>query len=277
MIAGVDEPPVITRRPPAPVELRPLDPVVAAYSETCERILWTRTGEPVRAWLHERGFNDELLHANHVGCDPGPELLWRRRGLPHAGLAAVFPAFDQNDQFHYLQARYLDPVDDHRYDNPAGRLGANPRVGFTRPVGCDRAPVVLLVVEGMPDALTAGAAGYRAAGILGAELPDTRVADRIAQACRHRGPCSSSTPTTPDGPAANASAGSSNVEASSRSSSPHPSSTTTSTPGPATTPAGQSRSTGPSRLDCRPGRSSTTTSPSRSGYDGGAAHPNLRR
>ena len=59
----------------------PLDPVVVRYVEACERILWGTTGRPVREWLHGRGFGDELLRANRVGCDPGRSMMHRQRGI----------------------------------------------------------------------------------------------------------------------------------------------------------------------------------------------------
>jgi DNA primase len=40
---------------------------------------------------------------------------------------------------------------------------------------------VLLVTEGIPDALTAAEAGYAAVGILGSQSPDDRVADALAR------------------------------------------------------------------------------------------------
>lgn len=59
-------------------------------------------------------------------------------------------------------------------------------MGFTQPaVGTGHAGL-LLVCEGMPDALTAAQAGYRAVGLLGAHTPDDTVAARIANHATNR-------------------------------------------------------------------------------------------
>ncbi|MGE3449536.1 MAG: hypothetical protein AB7H92_18365, partial [Microbacteriaceae bacterium] len=141
-------------RPVRPTHV-PLDPAVGRYAAACQRILWRPAGRPVKEWLHGRGFSDELLAANHVGADPGRRMMRRRRGLPYGNsIAAVFPALDPDGNIQYLQARYLDPGDGPKYDNPAATLGSNPRLAWTRPVGAAR-PGLLVVCEGIPDALTA--------------------------------------------------------------------------------------------------------------------------
>jgi hypothetical protein len=100
-------------RPAEPAPPADPDPALVRYVGACERILWTVGGTPVRRWLAGRGLMDEeLLRANHVGADPGCQLLPRRGGLPSgAAVAAVFPALDESDVVHYLQARSLDPGD----------------------------------------------------------------------------------------------------------------------------------------------------------------------
>jgi len=172
----------VERRPGAvPRAPIPLDPTVRRYAEACERILWTRTGRPVLEWLTEqRRLPNDVLRANHVGADPGPDVLSRSAGLPGGGLAAVFPALTPAGEIAYLQARYLDPPDGRsKYDNPSSRLGTNPRLAWTRTTRTPE-PGVLLVCEGVPDALCAAAAGYAAVGVLGATGPDERVAERLA-------------------------------------------------------------------------------------------------
>lgn len=158
----------------------PLDPKVLQYAQACERILWGRAGAPVRDWLHDRGFPDEILHANHVGADPGRSRMPRARGLPYGqSLGAVFPALDPDGRIRYLQTRYLDPGDGPKYDNPASTLGTNPRLAWTRGHPAEAA-AALVVCEGIPDALTAATAGFRAVGTLGSQAPDHSVATRIA-------------------------------------------------------------------------------------------------
>jgi hypothetical protein len=139
----------------------------------------------VRDWLHSRGFDDDLLRANHVGADPGRAMMSRQRGLPHGhSLAATFPALDPEGNVQYVQARYLEPIGSDKYDNPAGSLGSNPRLAWTRTPDGRTTAGVLLVTEGIPDALTAAGAGYAAVGMLGSQAPDDRVADFLV---RHAG------------------------------------------------------------------------------------------
>ena len=135
-----------------------LHPSVDGYARACERILWQRGGAPVRDWLANRGLGEEVLRANHVGADPGRRLLPRTRGLPHGrSIAAVFPAHDPAGNLRYLQTRYLDPGDGPKYDNPASALGTNPRLAWTTPVH-PTGQEVLIICEGIPDALTAAQA-----------------------------------------------------------------------------------------------------------------------
>ena len=182
-----DQPLPPARREPqrAGPSVVPLDPSVVRYVHACEKILWGHTGAPVRDWLHARGFDDDLLRANHVGADPGRAMMSRRRGLPHGhSLAATFPALDPEGNVQYVQARYLEPIGSDKYDNPAGSLGSNPRLAWTRTPDGRTTAGVLLVTEGIPDALTAAGAGYAAVGILGSQAPDDRVADVLV---RHAG------------------------------------------------------------------------------------------
>lgn len=173
-------------RPARPTHI-PLDPAVAQYASACERILWGPAGQPVREWLHGRGFTDELLAANHVGADPGRHMMRRRRGLPYGNsIAAVFPALDPDGEVSYLQARYLDPGDGPKYDNPAGSLGSNPRLAWARTVRPPQ-PGLLVICEGIPDALTAAQEGFRSTAILGSQAPDHSLATRLASfAERHQ-------------------------------------------------------------------------------------------
>ena len=154
---------------------------VVRYAESCERMLSSRAGRPVVDWLVEqRHIHPDVLRANRVGVDPGPQLFRRASGLPRSGLAAVFPALDEIGGFTYVQARYLNPSSGQpKYDNPASRLGANPRVSVVRPAATVRD--ALLVCEGLPDAYVAASAGFEAVAVLGAGYPDRRVADAVAR------------------------------------------------------------------------------------------------
>jgi hypothetical protein len=153
---------------------------VARYVDACHRVLFTRTGRPVLDWLtNERRLSLDVLEANHVGADPGPALLRRRRGLPRAGVAALLPAHDTDGHLTYVQARYLHPEDGRKYGNPVARLGSNPRLAWTR-TPAPRRPELLIVCEGILDALTAATAGLDAVAVLGATYPSIGVADTIA-------------------------------------------------------------------------------------------------
>lgn len=156
---------------------------LAAYVAACERLLWTRQGEGVRRWLHDRALGDDILRANRVGVDPGPRALPRWRGLPRGGLAAVFPVLDDERRPTYLQARYLDPGGvGRRYDNPAeGLAGRNPKMAAVHLADRPRAPGVV-ICEGLPDALTAAGQGLRAVAVLGVGAPDPNLAARLAAA-----------------------------------------------------------------------------------------------
>jgi hypothetical protein len=185
-----DQPlPPVTRKPrPATVAAVALDPAVVRYVDACERILWTPTGAPVRDWLHGRGFSDDLLRVNRVGADPGRDMMRRQRGLPRgSALAATFPALDPAGAVAYVQARYLHPGDGtDKYDNPAAALGSNPRLAWTQTTTGPTHPDVLLVCEGIPDALTAAQDGWSAVGVLGSQAPDQRVAARLASHAESR-------------------------------------------------------------------------------------------
>lgn len=180
MIPNQPLPPRPRRAQPSRRTAVPLDPAVVQYATACERILWGSAGRPVREWLHGRGFTDELIAANHIGADPGRRMMRRKRGLPYGnGVAAVFPALDPDGQIQYLQARYLEPGDGPKYENPAASLGSNPRLAWTRTVGPAR-PGLLVVCEGIPDALTAAGGGFQAVAVLGSQAPDQSVANRLA-------------------------------------------------------------------------------------------------
>ena len=86
-----------------------------------------------------------------------------------------------------MQARYLNPDETGRkYDNPAAALAPHPRLAF--PITTVLAPAdVLVVCEGLPDALTAAQAGFASVALLGAQTPDENVASRIALHAEHRG------------------------------------------------------------------------------------------
>jgi 5S rRNA maturation endonuclease (ribonuclease M5) len=165
---------------PAPCGPVELDPIVLEYVEACHRILWKPAGRQVLDYLvTERGLDPAVLEANHVGADLGPDVMNRRKGLPHGGLAAVLPTHAIDGRIVYAQARYLDPTGGQaKYDNPAGRLGTNPRIGWV--IGPTmRSTSVLVVCEGLIDALSSTGAGFASVALLSATYADQQVARSI--------------------------------------------------------------------------------------------------
>jgi DNA primase len=187
---NLDEPLPAPR--PRSVPTRPVGPVplhesVHRYVAACENVLWSRAGQPVLAWLHARGLSDETLRANRVGADPGRRLMQRSGGLPVGrSLAATFPALTLTGDVAYVQTRYLEPAGGPKYENPASRLGTNPRLAWTTLVQSSENKR-LLVCEGIPDALTAAQQGLLSVAVLGAQAPDARVADTLVEHCRGKG------------------------------------------------------------------------------------------
>ena len=172
------------RRPQPPPQVPPADvsPALEAYVGACEAWLWGPGGRVFLSFLANRGLGEEILRANRVGADPGPRAVPRSDGLPRGGPAVVFPLLEpKSQQPVYLQARYLQPRQ-RKYDNPASRLvPASPKLGEVRlatpPVRSD----VAVICEGIPDALIAAQAGWRSVAVLGAGLPDERIAQAITE------------------------------------------------------------------------------------------------
>jgi hypothetical protein len=177
-----ERPVSIRRASPSPP--REPSPALKEYVEACEQILWQPEGAAVRRWLVcERRLDPDVLRLNRVGADPGPRTLPRPQGLPRGGPAAVFPVLEARDVV-YLQARYLHPLPNRgKYDNPTGAHGCNPRCAAIEAVHPD-GRALTFVTEGVPDALSAATLGYSAIAVLGAGLPDRRVAERL---CRVQG------------------------------------------------------------------------------------------
>ena len=183
--SSVTQAPVRQRPTTQPVTPVTLHPCVVQYAEACEKILWSRSGRPVLDYLTSRGLDPHVLRTNRVGADPGPELLRRPRGLPTGGPGAVLPALNEHHEIIYTQTRYLQPREGYcKYDNPASRLGPNPRLGIVHPTG----PPVgeLYVCEGLIDAYTAAGQSHHAIAVLGATYANQTVADRITKLANGR-------------------------------------------------------------------------------------------
>ncbi len=149
---------------------------LARYVANTERALWSPDGTPARQWLHERGFHPQVLKDHRVGFDPGPAQLPRAQGLPRRGPAIVWTVSDTHGP-RYVQARYLDPdATGRKYDNPAAWLATNPRYAEHEPHHSPASRGVVVVCEGIPDALSVVQAGAPAVALLGAGLADRRAA-----------------------------------------------------------------------------------------------------
>jgi DNA primase len=142
---------------------------LAAYVEECADRLWRPEGRRVLRWLtRARGLPEDVLHLNRIGADTGGARQRRPAGMPSGGWAAVLPAYEAGRPV-FAQLRSLSPLPGRpRYLNAAGALAPNPRVALYEPPRA--AGPCLLVTEGVLDALSANAAGFRAAAVLGAAL-----------------------------------------------------------------------------------------------------------
>lgn len=184
--------PVSAVRPPKAMSVTPApvaDPAgLAAFVDECAERLWQPQGYVVLQWLNQvRGLPKEVLARNRIGADPGRQGQPRPDGMPSSGRAAVLPVCDGGRPV-FAQLRSIRPLPERpRYLNAASRLAANPRVGMYEPP--EAVGRCVIVTEGVLDALSANAAGFRAAAVLGAALVGDRspergrslVADRLAQ------------------------------------------------------------------------------------------------
>lgn len=156
---------------------------LVAFVDECAERLWRPEGRVVLHWLTEvRGLPEEVLALNRIGADPGRQRQSRPDGMPSSGRAAVLPVLEAGRPV-FAQLRPVNPLPERpRYLNAASRLASNPRVGVYEPPEAVGRCVV--VTEGVLDALSANAAGFRAAAVLGAALVGDHgspVADRLAR------------------------------------------------------------------------------------------------
>ena len=148
----------------------------------CERILWTSTGRDgarlaartrLRRRHHPRQPHRRRPRPGDVPPPPRPPL----RRDPSV---RCFPHSTPTGRVSYVQTRYLDPGDGPKYDNPGCRARLQPTCRLDGRYGATQ-PGVLVVCEGIPDALTAAQAGLRSVAVLGSQAPDRSVATRIAR------------------------------------------------------------------------------------------------
>jgi DNA primase len=175
--------PVERTPPPPPRPLGKPHIEVRRYVERAQRLLWTAPAANIRQHLHQRGLGDEILRANRIGADLGRRYLPRPRGFPAGWPAAVYPSLDRTGHVTYFQARFIEPpVGRDKYDNPARRWAANPRMAWlTPPASAVARDGAVVVTEGVPDGLVAAQAGFMSVAVLGSQHPDQRVADALAE------------------------------------------------------------------------------------------------
>lgn len=160
---------------------------LTAFVGECAERLWQPQGRVVLQWLTQvRGLPEEVLALNRIGADPGRRSQSRPDGMPASGRAAVLPVCEAGRPV-FAQLRPISPLPERpRYLNAASRLAANPRIGIYEPP--EAVGRCVIVTEGLLDALSANAAGFRAAAVLGAALVEdgspgrggSLVADRLA-------------------------------------------------------------------------------------------------
>lgn len=150
---------------------------LAAFVDECAERLWKPQGRAVRRWLTVvRGLPEDVLERNRIGADPGRQAQARPDGMPSCGRAAVLPVIEAGRPV-FAQLRSVSPrPDGPRYLNAASRLAVNPRVGVYQP--CEAVGRCVIVTEGVIDALSANAAGFRSAAVLGAALARRGAGDR---------------------------------------------------------------------------------------------------
>ncbi len=131
------------------------------WVDDCQQRLWEPDGATALAWLHNRGLDDEILHANQIGFDPGAHIAPRPTGLPRWRGVTVC-SFDRDGNLAYAQTRNLDGQAPSKYSNPRPEHGTLPTVTFPRG-GPPDGPVV--VAEGVLDGLIVTQVGFRAAAL----------------------------------------------------------------------------------------------------------------
>ena len=176
-----------------------------AYVAQCAAALWRPDAEAIRRWLtHARGLPDDVLRANRIGADLGTRrqarpiladseqwvLGWPtadsdNAGIPKVRRAAVVLPVLVDGRACYAQLRPLGWPGGPKYLHARGDLAPNPRVGVVQPARAFDFPFgrrdELIVTEGIIDALSAAAGGYRAAAVLSASYADPAAAAVLAR------------------------------------------------------------------------------------------------
>jgi hypothetical protein len=147
-------------------------PALDDYVAQCAEALWRPEANPIRRWLTDaRRLPADVLRLNRIGADLGLGRQPRPDGIPKVRRAVVLPVL-VDGRACYAQLRLLGASRRlPKYLNPSDSLAPNPRVGVYRPAQQFDMPFErhdLIVTEGIIDALSAAAGGYRAAAVLSA-------------------------------------------------------------------------------------------------------------
>lgn len=169
---------------PIAYDPRPV-PELDEYVQQCADALWQPKGSPYRRWLTEvRRLPPEVVRAARVGVDLGHHRQDRPDGLPRVRRAIVLPVL-VDGMACYVQLRVLGANRGFpKYLNPSHELAPNPRLALYEPARRVDFPFErreLIVTEGIVDALSATAGGYRAAAVLGAAYADAAAVEALVR------------------------------------------------------------------------------------------------
>lgn len=150
------------RRAPLRLAATTPDPALEAYVSSAEAFMDHPDARGPKEWLEARGISEDLWVPNRIGYDPGPQTFPRPDGLPKYGHMIVFPVRNGEGELVYAQMRHLG-ISDYKYRNPASSIAVNPNVSMHPRPGAE----VVVVAEGIPDALVANRAGFASVAVLG--------------------------------------------------------------------------------------------------------------
>jgi hypothetical protein len=161
-------------------------PALEAYVAQCASALWRPDAEPIRRWLTEaRRLPEDVLRTNRVGADLGVGRQPRPDGMPRVRRTAVVLPVLVEGQACYAQLRVLGASRNFpKYLATPTHLAPNPRLGLFQPAQTFDFPFErseLIVTEGIIDALSAAAGGYRAAAVLSASYADPAAATALTR------------------------------------------------------------------------------------------------
>lgn len=158
-----------------PVKVRPVnvvrpvgdpDPALGEWVQACAELLWTPAADQARQYLTGRGLNEATLKQNLIGWDPGHRVLPRKGGIPKRGNAVVFPVLNQDGAVTYAQSRSLRAGATPKYVNPKAAIAQHPYLSHHHTTALSDSGL-LVVAEGIPDALMANQAGFDSVACIG--------------------------------------------------------------------------------------------------------------